>query len=78
MIVAPARYPNKLKDVENNNFVPISDPFEDIPSFFRTELGLGVARHSQHSSAREGCKTRKYCMYSSAASPFILCKYLIR
>ena len=62
MIVA-LRYfvSDRLKDAGTNSFVPISDPFEDIPSCFRTELS--VARRSQPSPVRKGCKTRNYCMH---------------
>ena len=36
-------------------------PIEDILSCFRT--GLSVARRSQPSPVRKGCKTRNYCMH---------------
>ena len=52
---------DRLKDAGSNSFVPISDPFEDIPSCFRT--GLSVARRLQPSPVRKGSKTRNYRMH---------------
>ena len=50
-----------LKDAGTSSFVPISDPFEDIPSCSRT--GLSVARRSHPFAVRKGGKTRNYGMH---------------
>ena len=62
MIVAPVYCASdRLKQTGTNSFVPISHPFEDVPSCLGT--GLSVARRPQTPPVRKCCKTRNYCMY---------------